>query len=166
MQNDVPESAPPGRFAGREAFRESIRQAIFAAAEQRWREMVFSDVDFQDWPLNERPVVEALGAWVRGNSRLLMLGKRYDLVVRTQPLFTEWRRFWSHKIECRQVTQADPQDLPSALWSANWIVQRMDLVRSGGISGPEPERRVVLRESIDEWVRRSASGFPATTLGL
>ena len=42
----------------------------------------------------------------------------------------------------------------------------MDLVRSGGVSGPEPERRVVLRESIDEWVRRSASGFPATTLGL
>ena len=166
MPNDTPEADPPGRFAGREAFRERIRQAILAAGTERWRELVFSDVDFQDWPLNERPVVEALSTWVRGNSRLLMLGKRYDMVLRTQPLFAEWRRFWSHKIECRQVAQADPQDLPSALWSANWIVQRMDLVRSGGVSGPEPERRVVLRESIDEWVRRSASGFPATTLGL
>ena len=31
----------------------------------------------------------------------------------------------------------------------------------------EPERRILLREAINEWLeRKSAPGFPASTLGL
>ena len=160
------EGLPDGAFMGREALRARVREAILTAAAERWREMIFCDADFADWPLNERPVVEALGSWIRHAQGFVMLARRYDAVVRLHPLFVEWRRFWSHKIDCRVCSHADPQDLPSALWSPAWALQRMDSVRSAGISGAEPERRVVLRETLDEWLRRSTPGFPATTLGL
>ena len=166
MQDDPNLRLPDGTFVGREAFRTRIRAAIMAAASEGWRDMVFSDADFEDWPLNERAVVEALGAWVRQSQGLVMLARRYDTVVRIHPLFTEWRRFWSHKIECRQYTQADAQDLPSVLLTPTWALQRMNAVSGGGISGAEVERRVALRQTMDEWLKRSTPGFPATTLGL
>lgn len=157
---------PEGAFVGREALRARVRGALLAAAAQRWREIIICDADFADWPLNERPVVEALGHWVRHAQGFVMLARRYDSVARLHPLFVEWRRTWSHKIDCRVCQHADPQDLPSALWSPGWALQRTDSARSAGVSGPEAERRVVLRETLEEWLRRSTSGFPATTLGL
>ena len=166
MPNDETTGLPVGPFLGRDAMRDRLRQAILTAASERWREMIFCDADFEDWPLNERPVVEALGSWVRHAQGFVMLARRYDTVIRIHPLFTEWRKFWSHKMDCRQCAQADSHDLPSALWSPVWVLQRMDGVRGAGISGAEPERRTVLKESLDEWLRRSTPGFPATTLGL
>ncbi len=166
MQDEQAQALPEGAFVGREEFRARLRAGIFAAAQEGWRELVFSDADFDDWPLNERPVLEALGVWVRQAQGLTMLARRYDSVVRVHPLFVEWRKFWSHKIECRQCTHADAQDLPSALLGPAWVVQRMNTVSGGGISGAEPERRVLLRQTVDEWLKRSTAGFPATTLGL
>lgn len=157
---------PEGAFIGREAFRARVREGVLRAAEERWREMIFSDADFEDWPLNERPVVEALGSWIRHAQGFTVLAQRYDKVLRLHPLFTEWRKFWSHKIEGRVCAIRDPQDLPSAVWSPVWTLQRFDTVRCGGMAGSEPERRMVLRESIDECLRRSSVGFPSSTLGL
>jgi hypothetical protein len=62
---------------------------------------------------------------------------------------------------------ADPLDIPSVLWSPGWVLQRLDPERSVGVTGTEPERRVLVRETLNEWVRsKSAPGFAATTLGL
>ena len=170
MPNDaVNESAPAlreGAFLGREAFRDRIRQAVQQAADEGWRELFFCDVDFEDWPLNERPVIEALGRWVRHAQSFTIVAQRYDKVIRLHPLFTEWRKFWSHKIEGRSCSPRDAQDLPSALWSPHWALQRMDLLRSTGVAGAEAERRAALRETLDECLRRSTVGFPSTTLGL
>ena len=62
------------------------------------------------------------------------------------------------------------------MWSASsavlWLLWQASplLAIAFGVAVPAAAiglvSRVVLRESIDEWVRRSASGFPATTLGL
>ena len=155
-----------GLFLGRDAFRARVREAILMASQARWREMVFSDADFEDWPLNERVVVDALAVWIRDAEGFVMLAKDYDKVVRLHPLFTEWRKFWSHKIDCRVCARADPQDLPSVLWSPVWVLARADTQRSGGVTGAEPERRIVQRQALDEWLKRSTPGFPATTLGL
>jgi len=36
-----------------------------------------------------------------------------------------------------------------------------------GVTGSEADRRVLLHETLNEWVRsKSAPGFPPTTLGL
>lgn len=155
-----------GRFAGREAFAQSVRDALACAAREGWREIILSDPTFADWPLHERAVVESLQAWARSGRRLLMLATRFDEMQRHQPRFVAWRQTWDHIIECRQCRGADPQDFPSALWSPAWVMQRHDLVRSVFVCDADAARRLALRQVLDEWWRGGAPGFPATTLGL
>lgn len=158
---------PQGRFSGREVFQQTVRDALATAAVEGWPEIIISDANFHDWPLGERAVVEALQAWARRGRRFTMLACRYDEVIRRHARFVRWRGTWDHILNCRVSPAADPLDLPSAIWSPGWVLQRLDPLRCVGVSGVEPERRVLLRESLNEWVRsKSAPGFPATTLGL
>jgi hypothetical protein len=162
----APAPLPSGRFQGRAAFEQLVRDAFRRAAEEGWPEIIISDASFEDWPLREKVVCDALHAWSKSGRRFTMLAKRYDSVLSNQPRFVSWRKSWSHIIECRQCKSADALDFPSALWSRGWVMQRLDLARSTGVSGPEPERRVALRELLGERLRSSSPGFAATTLGL
>lgn len=157
---------PAGRFAGREAFTQLVRDALQRAAQEGWREMILSDASFEDWPLRERAVVDALLAWSRTGRRMTLLAKNYDEVLRSQPRFVAWRRTWGHILECRSCRSVDALDFPSAIWSESWVMQRLDLQHSTGFCGPEPERRVRLRELLDERLRASSPAFSASTLGL
>jgi hypothetical protein len=157
---------PGGRFAGREAFQQLVRNALACAARDGWQEIILSDATFEDWPLRERAVVDSLRAWSKTGRRLVLLATRFDGIERNQPRFATWRKAWSHIIECRQCRTADSLDFPSAIWSRTWVMQRLDLARSTGVSGSEPDRRVMLRELLDEKLRASTAGFPASTLGL
>lgn len=156
----------PGRFTGRAEFRQQVRDALAAAAREGWREMILCDATFEDWPLGERAVAESLQAWSASGRRCTLLARRYDELARTHPRFVIWRGRWSHIIEARACAGADPLELPSAIWSPQWTLHRIDPVRSVGLSGPEPERRVLLRERLGEWLQKSAPSFAATTLGL
>lgn len=156
-----------GRFSGREDFRQLVRAALACAAQEGWPELVLSDADFHDWPLGESSVIESLNAWARSGRRLTLLARSYDEMVRRHARFVRWRGTWDHIITCRRSPSADPADLPSALWSPAWVLHRLDPERCSGMTGQEPERRVLLKESLDEWLlRRSSPGFPASTLGL
>lgn len=157
---------PTGRFAGREAFAQTVRDALACAAREGWRELVLSDADFGDWPLHERAVVESLQAWAGSGRRLRMLASRFDHVQRHQARFVAWRQTWDHIIDCRQCRGADAQDFPSAIWSPGWVMQRHDLQRSVFVCDSDAARRLALRQVLDEWSRNSTPGFPATTLGL
>lgn len=159
-------SLPSGPFAGREAFAQLVRNAFACAARDGWHEMVLSDATFEDWPLRERAVVESLHAWAKSGRQMTLVASTFDGVMRNQPRFVEWRKTWSHIVTCRRCRAIDPVDFPSAIWSGDWVMQRLDLARSTGVSGPEPGRRVRLRELLDEKLRSSTPGFPATTLGL
>ncbi len=162
----APVPLPSGRFQGRTAFEQLVRDAFSRAADEGWPEIIISDASFEDWPLREKVVVDALRAWSKTGRHFTMLAKRFDSVQRNQPRFVTWRKTWSHIIECRHIPSADPLDFPSAIWSRGWVMQRLDLARSTGVSGPEPERRVALRELLNERLRGSTAGFAATTLGL
>ncbi|AVO50163.1 hypothetical protein C6568_13565 [Melaminivora suipulveris] len=156
-----------GRFEGRDAFRQLVRDALVTAAREGWNELVLSDASFADWPLGEREVVQALQQWSGAGRRFILLAAGFDDLVRRQPRFVQWRRQWDHILVCRKASTSDPLALPSALWSPAWVAQRLDPMRSVGIAGAEPERRVRLREVLDEWLeRKSAPAFPATVLGL
>lgn len=157
---------PAGRFEGRVAFQQLVRDALACAAREGWRELVLSDASFSDWPLGERAVAESLQAWSRTGRKITLLARRYDNVVRQHARFVTWRGTWSHIVEARACAAADPLELPSALWSPAWALQRLDIERCNGVSGAEPERRLALRESLQEWLGRSSPAFPATTLGL
>lgn len=156
-----------GAFTGREEFRACLRLALAEAARAGWREMIALDPDFADWPLGEPAVLATLTTWARvGRRKLTVLASRYDQVERLHPLFVEWRRNWSHRIECRAVSPAIQSDLPSLLWSPAWALQRHELRLSSGLCLDDPERRQLLRQLADGWLERSQPAFPAYTLGL
>jgi hypothetical protein len=157
---------PSGRFSGRDAFRQLVRDALACAAREGWQEIILSDASFEDWPLGERAVAQALQDWSASGRRCTLLARRWDSVAGRHARFVTWRRTWAHIIEARACPAADPLDLPSAIWSPHWVMQRLDPERCNGFSGSEPERRVALRESLKEWLQRSTPGFAATTLGL
>ena len=158
---------PSGRFSGREAFMQLVRDGLATAARDGWSEIIVSDSNFYDWPLGELAVIELLQQWAHSGRRFTMLACTFDEVIRRHPRFVRWRGTWDHIISCRRSPSADPLDLPSAFWSPAWVMHRLDPVRCVGVAGFEPERRVLLRESLNEWLRsKSSPGFPSTTLGL
>jgi hypothetical protein len=157
---------PAGPFAGRNTFQQLVRDALACAAREGWREIILCDPDFADWPLGERAVAQSLQAWSAAGRRCTLLARRYDEVVRRHARFVNWRTTWSHIVEARGCASADPLELPSAIWSPAWVMQRLDPERSIGISGSEPERRLMLGESLQAWLQKSSPSFPATTLGL
>ena len=157
---------PSGRRAGRNEFRQLVRDALACAAREGWHEIILSDASFEDWPLGEREVVASLRAWSKTGRKLVMLARHYDDVVRRHARFVAWRQAWTHIIECRGCRAADPLDLPSAIWSPAWAMRRLEPEDCTVVCGAEPERRLALRQTLDEWLKRSAPSFPASTLGL
>lgn len=161
-----PQALADGRFSGREAFEKLVRDAMSCAAREGWQEIILSDATFEDWPLRERSVVESLHAWSRTGRHMIILATHYDDVRRNHARFVAWRKTWGHIIDCRVCRVAAPADLPSAIWSRAWSMHRLDRQHSIGTSGHDRERSVALREILDEKIRDSAPGFPASTLGL
>jgi hypothetical protein len=155
-----------GSFSGPAEFAQLIRNALACAAREGWSEMVWSDATFEDWPLREKAVVESLQAWAHSGRRLVMVARSYDAVVRLHPRFVSWRVMWDHTIECRVCKNVDASEFPSALLAPHWAMRRLDLVRMTGMAGNEPQRRVQLKELLDECRRNSSPGFPASVLGL
>jgi hypothetical protein len=155
-----------GAFSGPRAFAEVVREALACAARDGWKSMVWCDASFADWPLGERSVVDSLNAWAGSGRQLLMLAHSYDSIPRHHPRLVTWRKTWDHIIECRVCRNLDASEVPSALWSPQWAMRRLDPVRSTGVAGLEAQRRVMLKEELDECLRQSSPGFPATTMGL
>lgn len=164
--NEAVAPLPSRRFEGREDFRQLVRDALATAARDGWPEIVLADASFEEWPLGERAVAESLQAWSHSGRRMTLLAKRYDDVIRRHARFVRWRGTWSHIVTAVACPSADALELPSAIWSPAWVLERRDLERSNGYCGSEPERRVQLRESLAEWLRKATPAFPATTLGL
>lgn len=157
---------PSGRFEGREDFRQLVRDGLARAADEGWGEIILCDASFEDWPLGERAVADSLQAWSRAGRRCTLLARRWDHVLRHHARFVQWRVRWSHIVTALACPAADAQDLPSALWSPRWVLERRDPVRSTGYCGGEAERRVLLREALAPWLQQATPSFPATTLGL
>jgi hypothetical protein len=166
MDNESAHALPSGPFGGVDEFRQLVRDALAAAAAQGWREIILSDASFEDWPLGERAVAHSLGEWSSSGRKCILLARRWDDAARRHARFVTWRRTWSHIIEARAVPSADAQDFPSAIWTPTWVLERRDLVLSRGYTGPEPDRRLTLREKLKEWLSMSTPSFPAVTLGL
>jgi hypothetical protein len=162
---DMP-ALPSKRFEGRTEFRQLVRDALATAARDGWREIVLSDATFEDWPLGEREVAESLQAWSKSGRRMTLLARRYDEVQRLHARFVRWRAMWSHIATAVGCPAADALEIPSAIWSPAWVLERRDPLRCNGYCGSEPERRVLLREGLNEWLLKATPAFPATTLGL
>ncbi len=170
MPNDTPnDKAKPlldGAFAGRGQFQQLIRDAIAQAASEGWREMIWFDQSYEDWPLGERSVEASLQAWSETGRKLTIVAKRFDTLVSQHHRFVNWRKQWSHIIEARAVSSASDEEFPSALLAPNWALHRLQPALCKGVAGYEARRRVDLRELMNEWLTKSSPSFPSTTLGL
>lgn len=162
----MPIELPDGAFDGRQAFHARFHAALAAAARDGWREIFFCDPGFADWPLGERASAEALHAWAASGRKLSMLATNFTVFEREHARFVQWRRTWSHIVDCHACGGAGAPSVPSAIWTPDWYLQRIDTERSRGVCGRDPQRRRALREQIDECLRRSQPAFPASTLGL
>lgn len=163
---DTDRGAWSGTFTGPTEFADVVREALACASREGWSSMVWSDASFFDWPLGERVVIDSLNAWAGTGRHLVLLARDFDGIVRHHPRFVTWRKTWDHIIECRVCKHRDASDIPSALWSPQWAMQRLDVVHCTGVAGLEPQRRTLLKEDLDECRRQSSPGFPASTLGL
>ncbi len=157
---------PEGRFVGRQAFVGLVRQAIECAAREGWPSLLLSDADFSDWPLGERAVVEAFNAWARRGRQLRLLAQDYRPVRQQHPRFVQWRVTWAHLVEAQVWPGAAAGELPSAIWSPGWTLERLDPLRCVGVTSFDGVRRVDLRERLDAAWQRGGPGFAATVLGL
>lgn len=168
MTNDEPGHVPlpVGPFAGRETFRERLRQAIARAARERWRRMVWCDVDFTDWPLGERAVIEELNGWALQRGQLLMMASDYQAVPRFAPLFVRWRQQWSHRVACLALTRLAVSDVPSFLAAPEWCLRRLDPLRSAGACANDAPTLAALTELIASLRATGDVAFPADVLGL
>jgi hypothetical protein len=163
---DDAQPLPSGAFAGREAFQELIRSALASAASEGWREMLWMDASFADWPLGERSVEADLQAWSQSGRKLILVAKRFDAVLAKHHRFVAWRRQWSHIVEARAVSSASDEEFPSLLLAPHWAMHRLSPALCKGVAGSEAKRRVDLRELANEWLAVSSPAFAASTLGL
>lgn len=162
----VPAALPEGRLVGRLAFADAVRAAATVAAQEGWASIVFADDDFHDWPLGERVVVDALNAWAQRGRHLRLLARDFGALRQQQPRFAQWRTTWAHLIEVHAVPQASPHEIPSVIWTPTWTLERLDPVRSSMVAEHSAERRVALRERLDDWWAKGRPAFAPTTLGL
>lgn len=157
---------PTGRLQGRQVFVDTVRLAFEVAADQGWNHITLSDADFADWPLGERAVVDALNRWARRGRTLKMLARHYDQLRLLHPRFVQWRVTWSHLVEAHACQGAAGAELPSAICSPVWTLERLDPLRNTLVASGDAERRVALQERVNECWHRSTPSFPASQLGL
>lgn len=165
----VPDDAPPlpeGRIQGRQAFADLVRQALQAAALEHWPHLVLSDPDFSDWPLGERSVIEALNAWAGRGRRIQFLAQHFEAVRERHPRLVQWRVTWAHIVEAHACRSLSDGELPSAIWSPGWTLERVDVARCVMVASRRPERRTLLQERLQACWQQGSPSFPATTLGL
>lgn len=165
-----PDGAAPalleGRFTGREAFRQLVRDALAAAAREGWREIILSDANYEDWPLNERTVSDSLHAWAKTGRTFTLMARNYDDLRRRQDRFVAWRVRWSHIVSAWACPSAQPLEFPSVIWTPGWVLEQRDTENHVGQCGSEARRRLRSREALNEWLKKSSPGLPASVLGL
>ena len=154
-------------IATRKEFHAALHEVLGEAASQGCRELLICDADFADWPLGERAVIELLTQWAGAKRRFTMLAQHYDAVVARHSRFVQWRRTWSHLIDCRSLEELDADDWPTVLLARDLAcVRLLNRVHLRGVVSHDSADLLLAAESIDAVLQRSAEAFPATTLGI
>lgn len=148
-------------------FHDALRLAFSETSHAGSRELFLCDEDFADWPLNEPEIIAALTRWAMPHRKLWMLARHYDEVTRRHPRFVEWRRTWSHVMECRAAEEVDSGDLPTLFLAPSVVCVRLfDRIQIRGSLSHDTADFIRDRELFDAVSQRSEESFPASTLGL
>lgn len=155
------------RIASRGDFHAAVRQAIAQAADTGCRELWWADTDFADWPIGEPEVVEDLRRWARPHRKLVLLAQGFDALARRHPRWVDFRRAWSHVVECRSIDELDAGTMPSVLLASGLLVLRVaDPVHWRGNVARDAATLAQTRELLASMSQRSTLAFPSTVLGV
>ncbi|MEO8310031.1 MAG: hypothetical protein ABI520_02570 [Caldimonas sp.] len=154
-------------IGSRAEFLDAVRNAFMLAERAGAREILLVDPDFADWPLNERTVIDTLSRWVDSSRALIVLAHSFDELARRQLRFVEWRRQWTHVVQCRNDPELEAAQIPTLLVVPGHTCLRiLDRIRWRGTVSDRPVDLTECRDNVDALLQRSVEAFPATTLGL
>lgn len=155
------------QILSRAEFHDALRSTLDQAADAGAREIWLCDASFADWPLSERGVIENLTRWANSRRQLTLLAHTFDEISRRHGRWTEWRRQWSHVVQCRTNDELEAAEFPTICLVPEIVSVRLfDRVHHRGAASREPTDALACREAIDAVSQRSVEAYPATTLGL
>lgn len=157
-----------GAIKSRTAFQAAVRGVLTHAAEHGVRRMHWVSPDFEAWPIDEPPVLDAMSDWARPRTvQLVWLCSDFEALRRCAPRLVAWRRRWSHVLQCLGPSQDVAAELPSLLLAGDkLLIKLMDRGHWRGRISCSAADIQAAREQIDALLQRSAETFPVTTLGI
>lgn len=151
----------------RDEFVDALRGGFERLQASGCREAWMCDDDFAEWPLDEPPVLDALAKWSLPHRKLTVIARDYDVLARRHPRWVQYRRQWSHVVDCRTPDSSLEGTLPIVfLGDRTFVVRLAHPEQYRGVATTAPGDLVSSRETIDAIAQRSDPGFPATVLGL
>lgn len=152
---------------GSQAFKAALRTLLTSLPTQGSRDIWMIDQRFQNWPLNEAPVLDALGAWLRlGGRRVGMLGVDFDAVLRDHPRLARWRQDHGHGFEAWHPAATERPELPGLLLTGHQAIELFDRDHWRARSVHEPAELRLLDQHVVSKLHHCEPGWPVTTLGL
>ena len=152
---------------GRSAFQQAVLAALDEAATAGVQQLWLCDPDFASWPLAQPAVLDALARWANSRRRMTLLANDYRLMPQRFPRWLQWRRQWSHIVQCLAVHPEEAASVPALVYLPDRLAVRLhDLARHRGRidrAAPDLSR---CRELLDALTQRAEESFPVTTLGL
>ncbi len=161
-----------GSIEGRAALSQALRDLLLLGCAQGSRTICCVAERFDDWPLSDRTVIEALAAWARRGRTLQLMGRGFDGLYQRHPRFVQWRVTYDHCVEAREYEPqgGDIQSPLAALFfeggDSCMSLRILDDLHWRGVVSDEPRDAVLLREWFDALAQRASPSFPASTLGL
>lgn len=154
-------------ITSRVEFHDALREAFAFVADKGCREVFIADPTFSDWPLGERAVLDNLTRWAFAHRKLTVLAESFDEFPKRHARWVEWRRQWSHVVDCRCVDEADAGHLKGLLLAPGLITLRvLDPEHYRASLSFDPADTTRVRDALDALLQRSEEAFPVTTLGL
>lgn len=166
--NDTTVPSSQSAIDSRAEFDAAVHEALHQALARRARRMVWVDVDFAQWPLDDALLLQRLTEWMQLPQRqLVLLATRYDGMDRCHARFVAWYRMWAHAASAFSPSEDDVAELPCVLLAESAaLVHLMDPLRWRGWTTADALQQRLWRDRIDAVLQRSTPAFPATTLGL
>jgi hypothetical protein len=154
-------------ITSRAEFQDAVRSTLGHAEEAGSREIFLVDPTFADWPLGERGVVDTFARWARSGRTLTIMAHSFDELPRRHVRFVEWRRHWTHVVQCRADEDLEARQIPILLFVPGLVCVRLvDGVEFRGTESAKASEQMRAREAIDALLQRSVEAFPVTALGL
>ena len=163
------DDTPPQEHAidSRRAFVAAVHELLDQALARRARRMLWVDVDFADWPLDDAGLLQRLTEWLRLPQRQLQLLASDYAPLGRRAAFVTCRRLWSHAISAYAPDEEEAAQLPCLLLAEHTqLLHLPDKTHWRGFSSSEPAALRLWRERADALLQRAVPAFPVTTLGL